>query len=190
MIKYFRFLWMFLMVFSFAIGYMNISYYLGSSTAYVTQFFIFLSWLFLFWISYTLKRKNADRADHVGTGIRIIYIPVVGILGLLVYANYSPSLNLKPSNIEESCTMNGLWEWDCTFTNLWEKEGSSCWYIALYKKEDSKEIGQSSSICSGKLEGRSTAKQSFTIVETRTLCAATNGSAWSDACEFSFVPKN
>lgn len=88
------------------------------------------------------------------------------------------------AEIGQSCTMNGLGEGTCDFTNTGDGKGAKCGQIVVHGNTGQSE--HSSPICSGELAQRSTSRVSFTVADVRQLCDVP-GRSWSDVCKFTFV---
>ena len=90
----------------------------------------------------------------------------------------------KP-RIEQQCTMNGLGEGKCAFTNTGDGEGAMCGVVRVFRKDGSREI-VSNTICSGKLAESSTINIEFSMPETREFCDGSTGQSWNAICSFAF----
>jgi len=88
----------------------------------------------------------------------------------------------KP-HVEQTCTMNGFGQGECSFTNTGTAAGSVCGKVVVQKKRDATETSESSVFCSGEVGKQSTTKVDFKIPSVNTMCS---GGPWQENCEFSF----
>jgi hypothetical protein len=179
------------MALCFILNLVPLSEFLWNSSAIIIQFLIFLVGLFFLWYSFIKPKINYK--TQATWGVRLIYIPIIAILWLWAYWVYRPSSSESPfykapANIEQSCVMNGFWEGTCTFTNIWDSEWYTCWYIALYSKGEVVEKTKSATLCSGNMWSHSTKKEDFQIVGVQSSCKSPSGWKWSDVCDFAFIP--
>src|SRR5688572_12571228 len=89
------------------------------------------------------------------------------------------------AKIEESCTMNGLGEGSCSFTNMGDGKGAKCGKIVVLGPDG--RTDESATFCSGELATKSTSQVTFSIPGVRSLCDAADDRSWSDVCSFEFV---
>jgi hypothetical protein len=86
--------------------------------------------------------------------------------------------------VETACTMNGLGQGKCDFTNTGKTAGAVCGKIVVQgpgKYEGSK-------FCSGMVAPMSTTKVEFTEPAVKDLCEPKRyDQSWTDVCNFSFV---
>ena len=103
-------------------------------------------------------------------------------------------------NIEQSCTMNGRGEGNCSFSNTGDGSGAECGHIEVVNTLKSEAMDnivaivgkpESPVFCSGKLEPSSTAKIDFFVPHLDKVCPwGLNGMYGVGGCEFQFVTKN
>jgi hypothetical protein len=98
----------------------------------------------------------------------------------------------KP-NITPECTMNGLGQGSCSFTNKGTAAGAVCGRIGVNDLWGSAKSGAELSVefsapfCSGEVAQMTTTKVDFSVPAMRTLCKSTNRGSWSDVCQFEFL---
>ena len=89
------------------------------------------------------------------------------------------------AKVSYSCTMNGLGEGECSFTNTGSFKGSVCGKIVVVKNENEGIREESGLFCSGEVPAKSTTKVSFSIPQVNGLCSELFKS-WTDVCSFYF----
>lgn len=88
----------------------------------------------------------------------------------------------KP-HVEQSCTMNGFGQGECSFTNTGTAVGSVCGKVIVRKKKGETETAESSVFCSGEVGKQSTTKVEFKIPAVNAMCSGGN---WQENCGFVF----
>lgn len=91
----------------------------------------------------------------------------------------------KRFTLEPSCTMNGMGEGECVFTNTEKGIGSACGVIAV---SCSDEVRISGKFCSGDVENNQTRKISFSVAEMDKIRPRRGD--WRDSCKFVFVAED
>ena len=91
-------------------------------------------------------------------------------------------------DIQENCTMNGLGQGECNFTNTGTGSGSKCGKIIVTSSNGGET--KSNLFCSGEVAKNSTVTVSFKIPDVLALCKSNYGQSWGDVCEFSFEAAN
>lgn len=87
-------------------------------------------------------------------------------------------------NLNVECSMNGLGNGVCDFTNTGEGSGALCGEVTVVDK-NGREI-KSSVFCSGNIERSTTKRVEFAVGGVSEFCAA-DGQSWSDVCSFTFT---
>ncbi len=91
------------------------------------------------------------------------------------------------ASIEDRCTLNGLGDGHCNFTNTGRGKGARCGQIKLQRVDDKTQFVRSSTLCSGQLEPSTTTRVEFDLLGVKDLCDAPD-KPWTQVCEFEFVP--
>lgn len=90
------------------------------------------------------------------------------------------------SKVSYSCTMNGLGDGECSFTNTGSFSGSMCGKIVVVKNENEGIREESGLFCSGNVPAKSTTKVSFSVIKVNALCREVFKN-WTDVCSFYFI---
>ena len=106
---------------------------------------------------------------------------IAGLAVLLLFA-----AGCGKADIDVQCTMNGLGQGSCSFTNTGSGGGALCGQIKVYRTLGDDHI-TSNKFCSGEVGKSSTANIDFSIPDVRTFCDGEAGQSWSDLCAFEFV---